>query len=82
MSVMYPLAIVNTTSVTSLVRIKLYHHLISVYHTNIETNKVVANLGGNGRIASAENPITQLVSDIPGVRSVKNQMAIEDDKSK
>jgi hypothetical protein len=77
MSLMYPLAIINTSSVTSLVRIKLYHHSISVYHTNIETNKVVATLSENGGDAASENSITQLVNDIPGKRSVKNQLAIE-----
>ena len=83
MNVMYPLAIVNTTSITSLVKIKLYHHPISVYHTKIETNEGVAKLGGNARNAATENPITQLVSDIPGVRSEKNQMTIiEEAKTK
>lgn len=77
MSLMNPLAIINTSSVTSLVRIKLYHHSISIYHTNIEVNKVVAKLSENGGDATSENSITQLVNDIPGKRSVKNQMAIE-----
>jgi len=43
MSAMYPLAIIHTASITSLVRMTLYHH---VYHAKIETNEGVAGLGG------------------------------------
>ena len=82
MSVMYPLAIVNTTSISSLVKIKLYNHSIIVYNTNIEVNKVVAKLNENAGDVSSENPITQLMNDIPVKRSVKNQMAIEGVESK
>ena len=82
MSVMYPLAIVNTASITSLVRMTLYHHSISACHTKVETNEDVAALRGKARSTTAENPVTRLVSDVPGVRTVKNQMAVEDDKSK
>jgi len=82
MSVMYPLAIVSTSSVTSLVRMTLYHHSISVYPAKVATNGDVAALGGNSRNAAKENPVTQLASDIPGVRTVKNPMAVEEAKSK
>ena len=34
----------------------------------------VIALGGKARNGAAENPVTRLESDIPGVRSVKNQM--------
>jgi osmotically-inducible protein OsmY len=79
MSAMYPLAIVDTTSITSLVRMTLYHRSISVCHTKIETNEGVAALGGNARNVAAENPVTQLVSDIPGVRTAT---AVQDVTSK
>jgi osmotically-inducible protein OsmY len=82
MSVMYPLAIVNTASITSLVRMTLYHHSISVCHTKIETNEGVAALGGMARSVAAESPVARLVSDIPGVRTARNQMAMEEVKSK
>jgi Hsp20/alpha crystallin family protein len=36
MSVKYPLAIVDAASITSLVRMTLYHHSISVCHTKID----------------------------------------------
>jgi osmotically-inducible protein OsmY len=75
MSAMHPLATVKTASITSLVRMTLYHHSISAYHTTVETNEDGAVLGGKARSVAAENPVTQLVSDLPGVRSVQNQMA-------
>ena len=82
MSVMYPLVIVDAASITSLVRMTLYHDSISVCHTKVEINEDAAALGENARSTAAENPVTQLASDIPGVRTVKDQMAVEEDKSK
>jgi hypothetical protein len=82
MSVLYPLAIVNTASITSLVRMTLYHHSISVCHTKVEINEDAAALRAEARNTATENPVTRLVSDIPGVRTVKDQMAVEEDKSK
>ena len=43
MSAMYPLAIIHTASITSLVRMTLYHR---VYHAKIETNEDMAALDG------------------------------------
>lgn len=63
---MCPLAIVNAASNTSLVRMTLYHHSISVYHAPVERNDGVAVLGGTARNAAAENPVGPLVHDIPG----------------
>ena len=68
MSAMYPLAIVNAASITSLVRMTRYHHSISVYHATVERSEGVAVLGGTARNVAAENPVSPLVSDIPGVR--------------
>jgi hypothetical protein len=81
MSPMYPLTIVNTASVTSLVRMTLYHHAIGVYHARVETDEDMAVLGRKARNAAAENPAARLVSHLPSVRSVKNQMATEEAKS-
>jgi hypothetical protein len=55
-SVIHPLAIVNAASITSLVRMTLYHHSISVYHTKVERNEGVAALGEKARNAAAESP--------------------------
>jgi len=43
---MYPLAIIDTASITSLVRMTQYHH---VHHTAIETSEGVAVLVGDIR---------------------------------
>ena len=67
MSAKYPLAIVNTASITSLVRMTLYHHSIPVYHATVERNEGVVVLEGTARNAAAENPIGPLLSDISGV---------------
>jgi len=82
MGTTHPLAIANAASITSLVRMTLYHHSISVYHTKVETNEGVAALGEKARSPAAEKPVTPLMSDLPGVRSVKNQTAIEEAKGK
>jgi hypothetical protein len=68
MSATHPLAVVNTASITSLVRMTLYHHSISVYHTAVETNEDMVVLGGRARSAAPENAFRGLVSDIPGGR--------------
>ncbi len=65
---MYPLAIVNAASNTSLVRMTLYHHSITVYHATVERNEGVAVLGGTAWNAAAENPVGPLVHDIPGAK--------------
>lgn len=68
MSARYPLAIVNAASLTSLVRMTLYHHSIRVCHARAETDEDMAVLGGKARNAAAENPVGPLLSDTPGVR--------------
>lgn len=55
MSAMHPLAIIDTASITSLVRTTLYHHSISVHHTQVEMNEGVAALGGMARRAAKED---------------------------
>jgi hypothetical protein len=82
MSVLYPLAIVNTASITSLVRMTLYDRSAGVYSARVETSEAVAVLGGTARSAAAENPVTRPLSDIPGGESTRNQMAIEEAKRK
>ncbi len=68
MRAMYPLAIVTTASITSLVRMTLYHHSISVYHARVETDEDMAVLDAKPRNAAAENPVGPLLNDIPGAR--------------
>ena len=82
MSVMYPLAIIDTACSTSLVRMTLYHHSTIAFPTKAETNEGITALGGKADSDAAEDPVTRLGGDIPGVRTVTNQMAVEEAKSK
>jgi len=78
MNVMYPLAIVDTAAITIQVKITLlYYYSISALHTQAETNNGVVTLEGKARNAAEKDLITQLVSDVHGVRRVHNKMAIE-----
>jgi hypothetical protein len=77
MSVLYPLATVNTASITSLVRMTLYHRSIGVYPDRVETSEGVAALGGKGRITAVENLVARPDSEVGSGRSEKNQMAID-----
>ena len=71
MSTMYPLAIINTPSSTSLVRMTQYHH---VHPTTIETSK------GGATLDEDVPNVAQLVSDLPGERSAMNEMATESER--
>jgi osmotically-inducible protein OsmY len=79
MNVMYPLAIVDAAAITIQVKITLlYYHSISALHTQAETSNGVVTLEGKARNAAEKDLITQLVSDVHGVRRVQNKMAIEE----
>ena len=81
MCVMYPLAVVDAAFITTQVKMTwLYYHSMSVFHTQVETNEGVVTLEGKARNAAEKDLVTRLVSDVHGVRSVKNQMAIEEAK--
>jgi hypothetical protein len=82
MSVQYPLAIVNTASITSLVRMTLYHRAIGIYPAKVGMSEVVAALGGKASSGAVENSVAQSESEVPGGRSEENPMAIEQAKSK
>jgi hypothetical protein len=56
MGVMHSLAIVNAASVTSLVRMTLYHHSISVYHARAETDEDMAVFGWKGPERRCRDP--------------------------
>ena len=82
MSGLYPLAIVDAASITSLVNMTLYHYSVSGLCTQVQTKEGVVALEAKARDTTEENLVTRLVSDLHGVRSVKNQMAIEEAKGK
>jgi osmotically-inducible protein OsmY len=81
MSVMYPLAIIDAGFITTQVKTRLrYYHSISNVPTQIQTNRGVVTLEGKARNIAEKDLITQLVSDVYGVKTVRNQMAIEEAK--
>jgi osmotically-inducible protein OsmY len=59
----------------------LYYHSISALHTQVEMKNGMVTLVEKARTAAEKDLLTQMVSDIHGVKTVKNQMAIEDAKS-
>jgi hypothetical protein len=68
MSAIHSLAVVNTASITSLVRMTLYHHSISVYQARIETSEGAAASGGaapQGAAARCDNHEQPCVTDGP-----------------
>ena len=82
-SVMYPLAIIDSAFITTQVKMTLlYYHSISALHARVETNKGVVTLEGKVRSTTEKDLVTQLVSDVHGVLRVQNQMVIEEAKSR
>ena len=77
MSVLYPLAIMNTASITSLVRTTLYRRSVSVYPANIETSEGVAGSRAEVRSVGAKDPVTPPANDIPGGETMKDRMRDE-----
>jgi osmotically-inducible protein OsmY len=59
----------------------LYYHSISALHTQVEMKNGMVTLVEKARTAAEKDLLTQMVSNIHGVKIVKNQMAIEKAKS-
>ena len=69
---------VDDASITGLVKMTLlYHRSTSAINTLVETNDGLVNLGGMARNASEKDLVTQLVSDVYGVKVVVNNMTVE-----
>jgi osmotically-inducible protein OsmY len=72
---------IDDASITAQVRMALlFHRSTSARNTQVETNQGVVALGGKARNAAEKDLVTQLASDIKGVKSVKNEMSIEESK--
>ena len=69
---------IDDASITALVKMTLlYHRSTSALNTKVETNDGVVTLSGKAKNASEKDLATKLVSDVHGVKSVKNQITIE-----
>jgi osmotically-inducible protein OsmY len=55
----------------------LYYHSISALHTQVEMKNGMVTLVEKARTAAEKDLLTQMVSNIHGVKIVKNQMAVE-----
>jgi hyperosmotically inducible protein len=71
----------DDASNTGLVKTTLpYHRSTSALKTTVETNEGVVMLKGEAKNAVEKDLAAKLVNDVHGVKSVKNQMPIEDSK--
>jgi osmotically-inducible protein OsmY len=69
---------VDDASITAQVKmILLYHRSTSALNTSVTTNKGVVTLGGRATSATEKELATKLVTDVNGVKSVKNLMTVE-----
>jgi len=72
---------IDDASITAQVKMTLlYHRSTSALKTSVETDHGSVTLGGKAKNAAEKDLVTKLVSDIKGVKSVKNQMTVEKSK--
>ena len=55
----------------------LYHRSTSALNTKVETKHGVVTLHGKAKNEAEKDLVTKLVTDIKGVKSVKNKMTVE-----
>ncbi|MBW6521777.1 MAG: BON domain-containing protein [Desulfoarculaceae bacterium] len=74
---------IDDASVTALVKTSLaYHRSTSALNTTVKTKDGVVTLGGKAKNAAEKDLATKLVNDVHGVKSVINNMTIEEAKTK
>ena len=72
---------IDDASITALVKMTLlYHRSTSGLNTKVDTKHGVVTLTGKAKNASEKDLATKFVKDVHGVKSVKNQMTIEESK--
>jgi hyperosmotically inducible periplasmic protein len=72
---------IDDASITAQVKIALlFHRSTSALHTKVETKYGVVTLSGKAKNVAEKDLVSKLVNDIKGVKSVKNQMTIEESK--
>jgi hyperosmotically inducible protein len=73
---------IDDASITAQVKATLLsHRSTGVLRTKVETNDGVVTLGGQARNAAEKDLVTKLVEDVHGVKSVVNNMTIEEPKN-
>jgi hyperosmotically inducible protein len=72
---------IDDASITAQVKMALlFHRSTSALHTKVETKHGVVTLSGKAGNAAEKDLVSKLVNDVKGVKSVKNQMTIEESK--
>jgi osmotically-inducible protein OsmY len=72
---------IDDASITAQVKATLLsHRSTGVLRTKVETNDGVVTLGGQARNPAEKDLVTKLVEDVHGVKSVVNNMTIEETK--
>ena len=72
---------IDDASITAQVKATLLsHRSTGVLRTKVETNDGVVTLGGQARNAAEKDLVAKLVEDVHGVKSVVNNMTIEEAK--
>ena len=72
---------IDDASITAQVKLSLlFHRSTSALNTIVATNFGAVTLSGKARNEAEKDLVTKLVNDIKGVKSVKNQMTIEESK--
>jgi hyperosmotically inducible protein len=72
---------IDDASITAQVKMSLlFHRSTSAVNTKVETNNGVVTLSGKAGNAAEKDLVSKLVNDVKGVKSVKNQMTIEESK--
>jgi osmotically-inducible protein OsmY len=74
---------IDDASITALVKMTLlFHRSTSALHTKVDTSEGIVTLSGKARNAAEKDLVTKLVTDINGVKSVVNNMTINESLSK
>jgi hyperosmotically inducible protein len=72
---------IDDASITAEVKWTLLSHgATSVLRTKVDTDHGVVTLGGQAKNAAEKDLVTKLVTDIKGVKGVKNEMTVEQSK--
>ena len=73
---------IDDASITGLVKVALlYHRSTSGLSTKVETNNGIVTLDGTARSAAAKDLATKYAQDVYGVKSVVNNITIEEPKA-
>ncbi len=72
---------IDDASITAQVKLTLFsHRSTSALNTKVKTDHGVVTLGGKAKNPAEKDLVTKLVTDIKGVKSVKNGMTVEQSK--